>query len=185
MRVDTKRPTTFAKTKSISVALPKDLLKTNIYFDETVKALSRGWFALQSGYLTGDRTLLGSEAKSLIRNILTYQKLKAAGNKTIIKKIEEHRISVEKHLANIADYSTVDRATFAGLLLAAKGDPIASDGKKVFLDEIGVRAPIISTMRILYGFRWRDQFATNYFQGEKAITKSEALYIAVIIFDKK
>lgn len=47
-----------------------------------------------------------------------------------------------------------------------------------FVDETGTWKDAVATMRVRYGFKWKDQFGDRYFQGDKVVTVGEALYLA-------
>lgn len=70
------------------------------------------------------------------------------------------------------------RGQLADLLLKSKGETYALSSGQAFTDETGTWKDTVTTMRLKYAFKWKDQFAERYFQPDKTITVGEALYLA-------
>lgn len=85
--------------------------------------------------------------------------------------------SFEKKASTIDDYKKISRAEFASLVVGiVDGSPLVSSDKK-WLDETGEYKDMITTLRVRYGFSWRDQFGERYFQTDKMITVGESMYM--------
>ena len=116
--------------------------------------------------------------KDLLRRYLAYRFLKMGDDSVRKKAVSEKMASFEKEFKNLDDYRRISRGELADALLRAKGDPIVTNGEKVFLDETGTWKNAITTLRTNFAFKWKDQFGENYFQPDKTITVGEALYLA-------
>ena len=83
----------------------------------------------------------------------------------------------ETQARTIDDYEKISRAKFASLVISIiDGSPLVNADKK-WIDEIGEYKDVITTLRIRYGFMWKDQFGERYFQAEKSITVGECMYM--------
>ena len=64
------------------------------------------------------------------------------------------------------------------MILKAKNEAPTEETGSAFVDESGTWKSAVTTMRVRYGFKWKDQFGDRYFQPDKVLTVGEALYLA-------
>ncbi len=62
--------------------------------------------------------------------------------------------------------------------MKAKNEGYEAQAGAPFVDETGTWKDAVATMRVRYGFKWKDQFGDRYFQADKVVTVGEALYLA-------
>lgn len=176
VKKDTKK--TLAQTNTdILITNPNGIDKTYTYFQETISALKQGIMKPNSGYVLQDRELLGKQAKEMIRNSLAHLFLKAGTDQLRKQQILARMKTFEARASAIDDYKSVTRAEFASLVVGiVDGSPLVSSEKK-WIDETGEYKDMITTLRVRYGFSWKDQFAEHYFQSDKSITIGESLFM--------
>jgi hypothetical protein len=115
-------------------------------------------------------------AKELISRVLSYEILKAGTNK------EKKQLALNNQELFARSSATLEskkwsRGAFAELFLKSLRIPLDSYAP-VWLDEKGEFQDSIGTLRSKYYFQWKDQFGEKYFQSDRIITLSEAMYLA-------
>lgn len=178
-RVDVAPNASLTRSKrDVAVVNPRGLDNTYAYYYEDVAALGKGWFPLKDGYLLQDREMVASQAKELIRRHLGYQWLKAGNDFAKKKAIGAAILRFERDFGKSDDFARMTRGQLADLLLKSKGDAYAAADGQSFTDETGTWKSAVTTMRVKYAFKWKDQFGERYFQPDKTVTVGEALYLA-------
>lgn len=169
---------TLAKSSTdILITNPNGIDKTYTYFPEVISALKKGIMKPNSGYVLQDRELTGKQAKDMIRNALAYQFLKAGSDQVKKQAMLAKMKDFESFAQSIEDYKSITRDQFAALAVRGiDGAPLVNADKK-WLDETGKYKDMITTLRVRYGFLWKDQFADRYFQSDKTITVGEGMYV--------
>lgn len=161
----------------ILITNPNGIDKSYVYFPETIDALKKGLMKPNLGYVLQDRELLGRQAKEIIRNTLAHLFLKAGNDQTKKQLLLTRMKNFDERALGMDDYAKVSREAFAGLVIGIiDGSPIVAADKK-WIDETGAYKDMITTLRVRYGFLWKDQFAERYFQSEKNITVGESMYM--------
>lgn len=161
----------------ILVTNPNGIDKTYTYYPEAIDALKKGLMRPNSGYVLQDRELIGKQAKELIRNSLAYLFLKAGNDQNKKQQMIVRMKDFESRAAAFDDYKTISRAEFAGLVVNIIDGPPIVTGDKKWMDETGAYKDMITTLRVRYGFVWRDNFGARYFQSDKNITIGESMYM--------
>lgn len=169
---------TLAKTSTdINIRNPNGIDKNYTYFAEVISALKKGIFRLQSGYVLQDREMIGKQAKEMTRNYLAYTFLRAGSDKTLKAKIAVRIKDSETRIASTDDYVKMTRASFARLTLDVLDPNLIITPDKKWIDESGEYKDTMTTLRLRYDFKWRDNFSDRYFQPDRLITIGEALYL--------
>lgn len=169
---------TLAKSSAdILITNPNGIDKTYTYFPETISALKKGLMKPNSGYVLQDRELLGIQAKDMIRNALAYAFLKAGSDQTKKQAVLLRMKHFEAYALSVEDYKSITRERFAGLVVTGLDGSLVVSPDKKWLDETGKYKDMITTLRVRYGFSWKDQFADRYFQSDKTITVGESMYM--------
>lgn len=114
--------------------------------------------------------MVGSQAKELVRRHLGYLWLKAGNDFEKKKSIKAAILRFERDFGKSDDYARITRGQLADLLLKSKGETYATPSGQAFTDETGTWKNAVTTMRLKYAFKWKDQFAERYFQPDKTIT---------------
>ncbi|EKD29994.1 MAG: hypothetical protein ACD_78C00196G0001 [uncultured bacterium (gcode 4)] len=169
---------TLAKTTTdINIRNPNGIDKNYTYFVEVISALKKWIFRLQSGYVLQDREMIGKQAKEMVRNYLAYTFLRAGSDKVLKNTIATRIRDSESRIASVDDYTKMTRASFARVLLDVLDPSLIVNTDKKWIDESGLNKDIMTTLRLRYDFKWRDNFAERYFQPDKNLTIGEALYL--------
>jgi len=176
---------TLAKTATdINIRNPNRIDKSYTYFTEVISALKKWIHRLQSGYVLQEREIIGKQAKEMVRNYLAYTFLRAWSDKALKNQIATQIRNSESIISSIDDYIKMTRGNFARLVLDVLDPSLIVNTDKKWIDESGAYKDIITTLRLRYDFKWRDNFGERYFQPDKNLTIGEALYLIEQI-DKK
>lgn len=161
----------------ITVSNPKNMNSNYLYFNENISALKKGLIFLKEWYAIHDREFIWGMMKDLLMNKLIYEHLKSWDN-------FNRKKTVDKMITNFQDYTSVidnnkkiSRWEFAKILFDIFNLKISEDNKSLLLDEKWPYKEYMISLRVNYGFKWRDQFGQNYFQSEKILTLWEAIYM--------
>lgn len=167
-----------SRTKSdILVSNPNRLDPSYVYYNENIAALKKGYFRLSEWYLMQDREITWSQIKDLINNYYAYEFLRSWDN--LIKKnvVLNNLRNSQNILKSINDNEKLTRWKMTKIIFdCLKIDKLNNSTTK-FIDEKWEYKNDITTLRIIYWFKWKDQFWENYFQPDKAITIWESLYL--------
>ncbi len=121
--------------------------------------------------------MIGKQAKEMVRNYLAYTFLRAGSDKVLKNTIATRIRDSESRIASVDDYTKMTRASFARVLLDVLDPSLIVNTDKKWIDESGLNKDIMTTLRLRYDFKWRDNFAERYFQPDKNLTIGEALYL--------
>ena len=167
------------------VAQPIDMDNASLYAPDEIRAIQKGLVRLSQGYLLADRELLGHGAKDMVMRSLGYAILRSGDDMdkktSLISLLERFRVDS----ASMDDFAHITRGQLAQMLLSAYGEPLDTSSPTTLVDERGPYQSVITTLRVRYGFAWRDQFTKRYFQPDKKITIGEALSLVEFFTTKK
>ena len=156
-----------------------------LYTPDDIAGLEKGLMTLNQGYLLATRDLLGHQAKDIIVRSLTYGMFRAGidtpRGQAIAQIIGQFKVSS----ATTDDYVHLTRGQFATMLLSAFSEPLDTTSPPVLIDETGSDRGVMTTLRVKYGFEWKDQFGARYFQPDKIVSIGEALALANVYISKK
>jgi len=167
-----------SRTKAdILVSNPARFDSSYLYYNENVSALKKWYFKLNNWYLTQDSEITWKQIKEIINSYYWYEFLRAWDSSYKKNAALINLEKAKKLLAEIKDYDKITRWKYAKIIIECLNINIYSWNSAKFLDEKWDFKKYITTLRINYWFKWKDQFSENYFQPDKNITVWEALYL--------
>lgn len=171
-----------AWTKSeILVSNPNRFDSSYIYYNENISALKKWYFKLYDWYLLQDSEIIGKQVKDIIYNYYAYEYLRSWNNENKKKSTLDRLSNAQKILGGINDYDKISRWKYSKLMFDCLNIGLSNNTTVKYLDEKWNYKNYITTLRINYWFKWKDQFAENYFQPDKNITIWEALYLIEVV----
>lgn len=166
-----------ARTKyQIRVWNPIHIDSSYVYYNESIDALKKWYLRLNNWYLSQERELIWSQVKDIINNYYSYEYLRAWNDMekkaNIVQKIKDS----QTRLAIVDNYKKITRWEFTKMIFENLWINIEKNAEAKLLDEKWFYKDYITTLRNNFSFKWKDQFAENYFQPDKNISVWEALF---------
>ncbi|EKE27724.1 MAG: Secreted peptidase [uncultured bacterium (gcode 4)] len=175
IKVGQKNELTWTK-KQVLVSNPNNLDPSYPYFQENIDSIKKWYFRLNSWYLMQDREILGSQLKNIITSMLTYEYFRSWDDMIKKQKVIKKIRSWQEFAKNINDSKKITRWELSKIVFDNFWLQVIRNNEVKLNDEKWIYKDYITSLRTGYNFCWKDQFASNYFQPDKAITIWETLY---------
>ncbi|EKE29175.1 MAG: peptidase M23 [uncultured bacterium (gcode 4)] len=175
MKIGQKNEVTWTK-QQVLVSNPNNLDPSYPYFQENIDSIKKWYLRLNNWYLMQDKEILWYQLKSVVTNMLSYEYLRSGDD--IVKKLRvTKKIKAwQDFTKNMDDNKKITRGELSKIIFDQFWLTLTKNADVKLNDEKWVYKDYITSLRTGYNFCWKDQFATNYFQPDKALTIWETLY---------
>lgn len=159
----------------ITGEIPTGLDRKNVYYDTIIAGLSKNWRKTRGGYVWQNEEMNTEMIREFLLRVLDYQILKAGTNK-VKRQLALNNRELFLRSSKSLESKKWSRGAFAELFLKSLRIPTET-GNPRWMDAKGTFQDTLTVLDSKYRFQWQDQFGEKYFQPDKIITLTEAMYL--------